>query len=112
VARRSGPVHTEQLSLGEDNTLELEEAHAREETAGAALTRLDGLASASWSHGEHIDRLRAIYTQRLRRASPINLGYGDASAQAQAALRRLRATMSKRCVADSAICAGAAAPDA
>lgn len=78
------------LDLGEDNKLELEEAHAREKAARAALIRLDELASTSWPRSEHIDRMRAIYTQRVRRSSPLSPGDGDASAQAQAAFRRLR----------------------
>jgi monovalent cation/hydrogen antiporter len=78
------------LDLGEDNTLELEEARAREEAARAALMRLDQLTSASWPRRDHIERLRAIHTQRVQRASPITLGDGDASAQARAAFRRLR----------------------
>ena len=78
------------LDIGEDRTLELEEAHAREHAAKAALARLDELAGAAWSRREDVDRLRAVYTQRVRRASPIELGADAAAAKAQAALRRLR----------------------
>jgi monovalent cation/hydrogen antiporter len=78
------------LDLGEDNKLELEEAHAREAAARAGLARLDDLASETWVPREGVDRLRATYTQRVRRASLINPGDGDADAQVQAALRRLR----------------------
>jgi len=77
------------LRLGRDQTLELEEARAREEAARAALTRLDQLAGAPWPHREQIDRLRAVYTQRLRRASSID-AEDAGSARARAAHRRLR----------------------
>jgi len=78
------------LDLDEDRTLELEEARAREEAARAALTRLDELSTAPWPRQEDVERLRAIHTQRIRRASPIDLGDCEETAQAQAALRRLR----------------------
>lgn len=78
------------LNLGEDNQLELEEARAREEAARAALTKLDQLATAEWPRRETLERLRAIYAQRLRRASPISVDVAGGSAQAQAAFRRLR----------------------
>jgi Na+/H+ antiporter len=78
------------LRLSKDTTLELEEAQAREEAARAALARLEQLETASWPRREDIERLRATYTQRLRRASPLRVGDTDASARAQAALRRLR----------------------
>jgi monovalent cation/hydrogen antiporter len=78
------------LELGPDDTLELEEARAREDAARAALAALDRLAGASWPHRDHADRLRAVYEQRLRRASPISVGESEASARAQAAFRRLR----------------------
>jgi CPA1 family monovalent cation:H+ antiporter len=78
------------LRLSKDTTLELEEAEAREEAARAALARLEQLERAPWARREDIERLRAIYTQRLRRASPLRVGDTDAFAKAQAALRRLR----------------------
>jgi Na+/H+ antiporter len=78
------------LHLDADQTLDLEEARAREDAAGAALARLDQLAAAPDAAREPIDRLRAVYTQRVRRSSPINLGHDDGSAKARAALRRLR----------------------
>jgi monovalent cation/hydrogen antiporter len=78
------------LDLGQDATLELEEARAREDAARAALARLDQLAAEPWPRAEDVDRLRAIHTQRIRRASTIDLGDGGETAQAQAALRRLR----------------------
>src|SRR5262249_41086117 len=78
------------LELGEDRTLELEEAHAREDAARAALTRLDELAGTPWARREDVDRLRALYTQRVQRSSPIELGADNMAARAQAALRRLR----------------------
>jgi len=78
------------LELGEDRTLELEEARAREDAARAALTRLDELAGAPWARREDVDRLRTVYTQRVRRSSPIELGADSTATRAQAALRRLR----------------------
>jgi len=78
------------LRIGADQTLELEEARAREEAAGAALARLDQLAAAPAPPQEQIDRLRAMYTQRVRRSSPIRLGEDDGSAAVRAAFRRLR----------------------
>jgi CPA1 family monovalent cation:H+ antiporter len=78
------------LELGEDRTLELEEARAREEAAQAAIARLEELSGAEWSRREDVDRMRAVYTQRIRRASPIELGADGAAVRAQAAFRRLR----------------------
>lgn len=78
------------LALDEDTTLELEEARAREDAARAALARLDQLASAPWPRREDVDRLRALHTQRIRRASSIDLGDGEETARAQAVRRRLR----------------------
>jgi monovalent cation/hydrogen antiporter len=77
------------LHLGEDDSLEVEEAFAREAAARAALSRLEALDGGTWPRRD-IDRLRALYTQRVQRASPLELGDGGASAQARAALRRLR----------------------
>ena len=76
------------LRLERDDTLELEEAHAREEAARAALTRLDQIDGVPWARREQIDRLRAMHTQRVARSSPIRLGDGDA--EDRAAYRRLR----------------------
>jgi CPA1 family monovalent cation:H+ antiporter len=78
------------LDLGEDTRLEMEEAQARETAARAGLARLADLAGEAWVPRDGADRLRAIYTQRVRRASPIDPGDREAAAQAQAALRRLR----------------------
>jgi CPA1 family monovalent cation:H+ antiporter len=78
------------LELGEDRTLELEEARAREEAAQAAIARLEELSGAEWPRHEDVDRMRAVYTQRIRRASPIELGADGAAVRAQAAFRRLR----------------------
>ena len=78
------------LDLGEDRTLELEEARAREEAAQAAIARLEELTGAPWPRREDVDRMRAVYTQRIQRASPIELGADGAAARAQAAFRRLR----------------------
>jgi CPA1 family monovalent cation:H+ antiporter len=78
------------LELGGDRTLELEEARAREEAARAAMLHLEQLASAPWPRREDVDRMRAVYTQRIRRASPIELGADGAAVRAQAAFRKLR----------------------
>lgn len=76
------------LRLAHDDSLDLEEAHAREEAARAALARLDQLAGAAWAPAEQLERLRARYTQQLQHSSPLQLGDGDAAARA--AYRRLR----------------------
>ncbi len=81
------------LDLAEDTTLELEEAHAREAAARAALARLDELARVPWAPADQLDRLRAIYTQRLRRSSQLDPGENRAAAEAHAAFRRLRHAM-------------------
>jgi CPA1 family monovalent cation:H+ antiporter len=78
------------LRVSEDDTLQREEAHAREEAARAALARLETLTAQPWVRREHVDRMREGYAQRLRRASPIAIGTDEASAQRQAAFRRLR----------------------
>lgn len=78
------------LALDEDRTLELEEERAREEAARSALARLDQLVGEPWPRPQDVERLRAIHTQRIRRASSIDLGDCEETAQAQAALRRLR----------------------
>jgi Na+/H+ antiporter len=78
------------LGVSEDDTLEREEAYAREEAAQAALARLEELAGEPWAQREEIERMRDRYTQRVRRSSPIVLGGDEASAKAQAAFRRLR----------------------
>jgi len=78
------------LELGEDRTLELEEARAREEAAQAAIAHLEQLSTAPWPRREDVDRMRAVYTQRIRRSSPIELGADGSAARAQAAFRRLR----------------------
>ena len=78
------------LRIGKDDTLEREEAFAREEAARAALARVEELTAEPWAHHEQVGRLRDSYNQRLRRASPIQVGEDNASAKAQAAFRRLR----------------------
>ncbi|HEU5196756.1 MAG TPA: cation:proton antiporter, partial [Methylomirabilota bacterium] len=78
------------LDLGEDRTLELEEAHAREQAARAALERLDRVAGAEWARREDVERLRALHGQRIRRASSMNVSDGGEAGRVQAALRRLR----------------------
>jgi CPA1 family monovalent cation:H+ antiporter len=78
------------LRLGDDPTLEIEEAHARQEAGRAALARLDDLAQAPDAPRADIERMRTLYTQRVQRASSIDPGVSADSARAQAALRRLR----------------------
>jgi len=78
------------LRLGNDPTLELEEAHARQEAGRAALAHLDDLAQAPDAPRADIERMRTLYTQRVQRASSIDPGASADSARAQAALRRLR----------------------
>jgi Na+/H+ antiporter len=78
------------LRLGNDLTLELEEAHARQEAGRAALAHLDDLAQAPDAPRADIERMRTLYTQRVQRASSIDPGVSADSARAQAALRRLR----------------------
>jgi monovalent cation/hydrogen antiporter len=77
------------LHLGTDDSLEVEEALAREAAARAALSRLEDLDGGPWPRGD-VDRLRTLYTQRVQRASLLEPGDEGASAQARAALRRLR----------------------
>jgi CPA1 family monovalent cation:H+ antiporter len=77
------------LRLGHDDTLDLEEAFAREDAARAALKRLEELDGGPWSSHD-VGRLRALYTQRVQRASPLELGDDGDEARARAALRRLR----------------------
>ena len=78
------------LALGADRTLELEEARAREEAAQAAMLHLEQLATAAWPRREDVERMRALYTQRIERASPIELSADADTARRQAAFRRLR----------------------
>jgi CPA1 family monovalent cation:H+ antiporter len=78
------------LRLGNDPTLEIEEAHARQEAGRAALARLDELAQAPEAPRGDIERMRSRYTQRVQRASSIDPGVSTDSARAQAAIRRLR----------------------
>lgn len=78
------------LRIADDATLELEEAHARQEAGRAALARLDDLARGSEVPPAAIERIRTLYTQRVQRASSIDPGAGAESARVQATLRRLR----------------------
>ncbi len=78
------------LRIADDATLELEEAHARQEAGRAALARLDDLAKGQAVPLEAIERMRTLYRQRVERASSIDPGAGAESARAQATLRRLR----------------------
>jgi CPA1 family monovalent cation:H+ antiporter len=78
------------VGIDEDDTLQREEAYAREEAAQAGLARVEELAREPWASGTEVDRMRDRYTQRVRHASPLVLGTDEATAQAQAAYRRLR----------------------
>jgi monovalent cation/hydrogen antiporter len=77
------------LRLGHDDSLELEEAFAREAAARAALGRLETVAGGPPAR-EEIERLRTSYTQRVERATPIALGEGSEGARERAARRRIR----------------------
>ncbi|HKZ07206.1 MAG TPA: Na+/H+ antiporter [Methylomirabilota bacterium] len=77
------------LRLGHDDSLELEEAFAREAAARAALGRLETLDGGP-AVREEIERLRTAYTQRVHRATPIALGEGGDAARSRATRRRLR----------------------
>jgi CPA1 family monovalent cation:H+ antiporter len=76
------------LDFGEDDALEREETLAREHASRAALDRVDQLAREGWPRRDHVDRMRAHYTQRVRRFS--DLGDQECSAEMAAAQRRLR----------------------
>ncbi len=76
------------LDFGDDDALEREETLARERASRAALERVDQLAHERWTQREHVDRMRAHYTQRARRFS--ELGDRECSAEMAAAQRRLR----------------------
>ena len=52
------------LELGEDDSLEVEEAFAREEAARAALARLEALDGGAWSRREHRPAADALYPAR------------------------------------------------
>jgi CPA1 family monovalent cation:H+ antiporter len=78
------------LRLGHDDTLEAEETLARETAIRAALARLDQVARAPWARRDQVERLRALYAQRLARWSPLRQSAEPAARQAQAGYRRLR----------------------
>jgi monovalent cation/hydrogen antiporter len=78
------------LRLADDDTLEAEEVHARQEAARAVLARLDDLAQGPAASREDIRQMQTLYTQRVQRASSIDPGAGAEAARAQAARRRLR----------------------
>jgi Na+/H+ antiporter len=79
------------LKFGEDTSLEEEEALAREGAARAALARLEELAKLPWVRREQLERLKAIYEQRVNRASQLNPGDTEAAAETLAVFRRLQA---------------------
>jgi CPA1 family monovalent cation:H+ antiporter len=78
------------LRLGQDTTLEQEETQARETATRAALARLDEVARAPWARRDQVERMRALYAQRLARSSPLLQSADPTAAQAQAHYRRLR----------------------
>jgi Na+/H+ antiporter len=78
------------LHVGGDPTLEQEESQARETAARAALARLDEVARAPWAHRDQVDRMRALYAQRLARSSPLLQSADRREAETQAGYRRLR----------------------
>jgi monovalent cation/hydrogen antiporter len=78
------------LDISDDDTLQREEAYARDEAAQAGLARIEELAGEAWAGREEVARMRDRYTQRVRRSSPIVVVADEASAKAQAAYRRLR----------------------
>ena len=78
------------LRLDHDPTLDQEEAEAREMASRAALTRLDEVSRAPWARRDQVERLRALYAQRLSRSSPLLQGADPAERQALAGYRRLR----------------------
>jgi CPA1 family monovalent cation:H+ antiporter len=78
------------LDLGDDRTLEIEDALARERAAAAAMQRLDALAQQPWPLREHLNRLRLHYIQRARRFSVPGKIDPDCTAETAAAFRRLR----------------------
>jgi CPA1 family monovalent cation:H+ antiporter len=78
------------LRLDHDPTLEAEEAHARETATRAALERLEQVQLAPWARRDQVERMRALYAQRLARSSTIVQSGDPASRQAQAGYRRLR----------------------
>ena len=78
------------LRLGQDATLEQEETHARETATRAALARLDEVARAPWARRDQVERMRALYAQRLARSSPLLQSADPEARQALAGYRRLR----------------------
>jgi CPA1 family monovalent cation:H+ antiporter len=78
------------LKLEVDQTLAQEEALARQQTATAALNRLDDLAMAYWTLPDHLDRLRIHYGHRVQRFVHPEKDDPDCSPQGAEAFRRLR----------------------
>jgi CPA1 family monovalent cation:H+ antiporter len=78
------------LRLDHDPTLEAEEAHARETAIRAALERLEQVQRAPWARRDQVERMRALYAQRLARSSAIVQSADPASRQTEAGYRRLR----------------------
>ena len=78
------------LKLEADQTLEHEEALARQYTATAALNRLDHLMMDDWAQPDHVDRLRVHYNRRVERFAHPGDTDPDCSPQGAEAFRRLR----------------------
>jgi CPA1 family monovalent cation:H+ antiporter len=78
------------LKLEVDQTPAQEEALARQQTATAALNRLDDLAMADWTLPDHLDRLRIHYGHRVQRFVHPEKDDPDCSPQGAEAFRRLR----------------------
>jgi CPA1 family monovalent cation:H+ antiporter len=78
------------LNLQRDESLKDEEALVREHMAAAALARLDELAIADGTVGEHLDRLRLHYARRRDRFRQPSRTDPDCSEAGAQAFRRLR----------------------
>lgn len=74
------------LSLPSDTQRTREESQARTQAALVALRRLDELASEAWVSGEHAERMRSVYRERLRRAAAFGSPPGESD---DIGLRRL-----------------------
>ncbi len=78
------------LNLEVDQTQAQEEALARQQTATAALNRLDDLAMADWTLPDHLDRLRTHYGRRVEHFAQPEKDDPDCSSQGAETFRRLR----------------------
>jgi len=78
------------LKLEADESLEHEEALVRQQTATAALNRLDALMMEHWAQPDHVDRLRVHYNRRVERFAKPGDTDPDCSPQGAESFRRLR----------------------